>query len=90
MSLHDHTVGREPSRIHWVDPLDFSVGKALPVVENTIIFIGFLTETIQLQKVAFSECVSVAGPMRNHESSLLDMTHGISYTNTMKTYVVGQ
>ena len=81
-------MGREPSSIHWVDPLDLSVGKALPVVENTIIFIGFLTEIIQLKKVAFSECVSVAGPMKNNV--LQAMTHGISYTNTMKTYIVGQ
>ena len=68
------TVGREPNRIHWVDPLDFSVGKAFPVVENTVIFIEFLTEIIQLQKVAFSECVSVTGPMKSNESSLLYKT----------------
>ena len=63
-------MGREPSRIHWVHPLDFSVGKAFPVVENTIIFIGFLTEIIQLKRGAFSEYVSVADPMKNNESSL--------------------
>ena len=48
------TVGGEPSRIHWVDPLEFSVGKVFPVVGNTIIFIGFLTEIIQVQNVPFS------------------------------------